>query len=86
MMRGLLLVTFTIGMAVAAAPSSAQSYDPTYPVCRRVNSDAGSIDCYYTSMAQCQEAIRGMSAECVSNPFFASGQKPAAAPHAPQRN
>jgi Protein of unknown function (DUF3551) len=86
MMRALLPVTFAVGMVVAAAASSAQSYDPSYPVCRRVNSDAGSIDCYYTSMAQCREAIRGMSAECVSNPFFASGQKPAAAPHAPQHN
>lgn len=82
-MRSLILMTFATGTVLAAAPSQAQTYDPSYPVCQRVNSEAGSVDCYYTSMAQCREAIRGTSAECVSNPYFASAKEPA--PPAPVR-
>jgi hypothetical protein len=79
-MRNLILVTFAIGMAVAAASSSAQTYDPNYPFCKRVNSDASSIDCYFTSMEQCKEGIRGMSAECIPNPFYGRGQTAPARP------
>jgi hypothetical protein len=43
-----------------------------------VNSDAASIDCYYTTMAQCREDIRGESAECVVNPFYKATPAPAA--------
>jgi Tfp pilus assembly protein PilV len=85
-MRSLILATFSVGSIVLAAPASAQSYDPSYPICKRVNSDAGSIDCYYTSMAQCREAIHGMSAECVSNPYYKSAQEPAAAARAQHHN
>ena len=53
-MRSLMLAAIAAGMAVAAAPSSAQTYDPKYPICKRVNSDAASIDCYYTTMEQCR--------------------------------
>ena len=58
-MRSLILAALAAGIAVAAAPSSAQTYDPNYPVCKRVNSDAASVDCYYTTMAQCREDARG---------------------------
>jgi hypothetical protein len=71
-MRNFMLATFAVAMAVAAGPSRAQTYDPSYPVCKRVNSDASSVDCYYTSMEQCKDSIRSMSAECVVNPFYAS--------------
>ena len=77
-MRSLMLVVLAAGVAIAAAPSSAQTYDPNYPVCKRVNSDAASVDCYYTAMEQCRQDIRGESAECVSNPFYKATPAPAA--------
>jgi hypothetical protein len=82
-MRNLILMTLAIGIAAAAAPSSAQTYDPSYPVCKQVNSDASSIDCLYTTMEQCKEDVRGMSAVCVVNPFYKSPPAPAAAPARP---
>jgi hypothetical protein len=69
MMRSLIPAVFAVGMAIAAAPSSAQTYDPSYPVCKRVNSDAASVDCYYTTMAECQQ--------CVPNPFYKATPAPA---------
>lgn len=76
-MRDLVLAALAAGMAVTAAPLSAQTYDPNYPVCKRVNSDAASIDCYYTTMEQCRQDIRSESAECVSNPFYKAIPAPA---------
>jgi Tfp pilus assembly protein PilV len=78
MMRSLILAALAAGMAIAATPSSAQTYDPSYPVCKRVNSDAASVDCYYTTMAECQQDTRGMSAQCVPNPFYKATPAPAA--------
>jgi hypothetical protein len=78
MMRSLILAVLSASMAVAAAPSSAQTYDPAYPICKRVNSDAASVDCYYTTMAECREDARGESAECVVNPFYKAAHEPAA--------
>lgn len=78
MMRSLILAVFAVGTVVAAAPLSAQTYDPKYSVCKRVNSDAASVDCYYTTMAECQQDIRGMSAQCVPNPFYKATPAPAA--------
>ena len=86
-MRNLILAVLAAGMAVGAGPSSAQTYDPSYPVCKRVNSDAASVDCYYTTMAQCREEIRGESAQCVPNPFYKATPAPApAATTRPARN
>ena len=86
-MRSLILAALAAGMAVAAAPLSAQTYDPNYPVCKRVNSDAASIDCYYTTMAECQQDVRGESAQCVINPFYKATPTPGpAATTRPARN
>ena len=85
-MRSLMLATFAAGVVFAAAPSSAQTFDPSYPFCKRVNSDASSIDCYYTSMAQCREAVRNMSAECIANPFYNASAKEPAVTARPARN
>jgi hypothetical protein len=83
----LILAALGAGMAVATAPVSAQTYDPRYPICKRVNSDAASIDCYYTTMEQCKEDARGESAECVVNPYFKTArEEPAAPAPAPARS
>jgi hypothetical protein len=83
MMRSLILAVLVA--AVVTAPLSAQTYDPRYPICKRVNSDAGSVDCYYSTMEQCKEDARGESAECVVNPFFKTAQEAAAPAPAPAR-
>jgi hypothetical protein len=83
MMRRLMLAALAVAMAVAGAPSSAQTYDPKYPICKRVNSDAASIDCYYTTMEQCRQDISGGGAECVVNPFYKTAQEPPPAPALP---
>ncbi len=85
-MRSLILATLAAGMAVAAAsaPLSAQTYDPRYPICKQVNSDAASVDCYYTTMEQCREDATGESAQCIVNPFFKTAQEPSA-PAVPAR-
>jgi hypothetical protein len=83
----LILAALGAGMVVSTAPVSAQTYDPRYPICKRVNSDAASIDCYYTTMEQCKEDARGESAECVVNPYFKTArEEPAAPAPAPARS
>jgi Protein of unknown function (DUF3551) len=82
-MRGAMLIMLAVGMVATAAPASAQTYDPKYAFCKKTNSDASSVDCYYNSMEECREAVRGMSADCVVNPFYAAAQQPAAPARAP---
>src|ERR1700761_998081 len=79
----LILAALAAGMAVAATSASAQTYDPRDPICKRVNSDAGSIDCYYTPMEQCKEDAHGESAECVVNPYFKTARDVPAPPAPP---
>ena len=55
-----------------AAPATAQTYDPAYPVCLQVYQ--GFVDyyfeCAYQTMAQCQMSASGRSASCVVNPYY----------------
>jgi hypothetical protein len=77
-------ITCSIILGVAtlfvAAPSSAQTYDPRYPVCMKVYSGPPGggewIDCSYTSLPQCQFTASGRAAMCEINPFFAYAQTP----------
>ena len=62
----------TIATALAASPLRAQTYDPNYPVCiQTYNIGGGSIDCSFTSLAQCAASASGRSAQCYNNPYFA---------------
>ena len=76
-MRLLALTTLAITTLLSAAPASAQTYDPDYPVCLHVL-DRGAIyyECGYTSIPQCQASASGRSAECVVNPYFAGRAYP----------
>lgn len=67
----------TIAAALTATPAAAQRYDPNFPVCLQTYSGGGSIDCGYTSLAQCNASASGRSAQCITNPFFASPRGPA---------
>jgi hypothetical protein len=77
-MRKLTWMTLAIAAIPIAAPASAQTYDPNYPVCLQTYSiGGGSIDCSYTSLAQCAMTASGRSAQCLTNPYFAhAGRNP----------
>ena len=77
-MRVLACIFLTIIMALAATPLRAQTYDPNYPVCIQTYTiGGGSIDCSFTSLAQCAASASGRPAQCYNNPYFAqSGGKP----------
>ena len=62
-----------IGALLALAPASAQTYDPSYPVCMQVIEMFGGthFDCSFTSLPQCRTSASGLPATCLINPYFA---------------
>jgi Protein of unknown function (DUF3551) len=77
-MRTLPFAILVIGMVSAAAPARAQAYDPNFPVCLQSYGRAGdNIDCSFTTLPQCKASASGISAQCYTNPFFASAREPA---------
>jgi hypothetical protein len=73
-MRILACSVLAIGVISVAAPSCAQTYDPSYPVCLQTYGiDGGYIECSFTSLAQCQASASGRSAQCLTNPYFGQG-------------
>ena len=69
-MRVIALAALACALVLAATQAPAQTYDPSYPFCKKVSGDPTYFDCRFTSMAECQQDIRGMSAECLANPYF----------------
>ena len=66
----------TIATALIVAPARAQTYDPNYPVCIQTYAiGGGSIDCGFTSLAQCAASASGRAAQCLNNPYFAHGDR-----------
>ena len=65
------------GAMLAAAPVSAQTYDPNYPVCMQVIVLGGGawIDCSYMSRAQCEATATGRAAQSSPNPYFAHARQ-----------
>jgi hypothetical protein len=71
-MRSLFFAALAAGVVfAAAAPASAQTYDPSYPVCLHVYGKISYYECGYTSIPQCNLSASGRSAQCVVNPYFA---------------
>jgi hypothetical protein len=69
------LAILTIVAVLTAAPASAQTYDPNYPVCLQTYGiDGSTIACGYASLAQCNASASGRAAQCITNPYFAGGQ------------
>jgi hypothetical protein len=56
----------------SAAPATAQTYDPRYPVCMQVVENFGGtrFDCSFTSIPQCRATALGRAATCLINPYF----------------
>ncbi|MFT4117114.1 MAG: DUF3551 domain-containing protein [Bradyrhizobium sp.] len=70
-----------------AMPAAAQTYDPRYPVCIEVYTiDGSSIDCSFTSIAQCAATASGQSAQCYANPYAVQIRRPNGDPSPPRRN
>jgi drug/metabolite transporter (DMT)-like permease len=63
------------GTFLAAAPATAQTYDPSYPVCLHVYGRIVYYECAYTSLAQCNMSASGRAAQCIVNPFYAGAQR-----------
>ena len=75
-MRILVCTVLTIAAVLAASPLRAQTYDPNYPVCIQTYANGGgSIDCSFTSLAQCAASASGRAAQCYNNPYFAQGAR-----------
>jgi hypothetical protein len=63
-----------IAAVLVAAHAPAQTYDPNFPVCLQTYAiGGGSIDCSFTSLAQCAASASGRAAQCLNNPYFAQG-------------
>ena len=71
-MRFLAAAAFALGTFLVAAPASAQTYAPGYPVCLHAYGPATYYDCRYNSIAQCNQSASGRAAQCVTNPYMAS--------------
>jgi hypothetical protein len=75
LMRILALAILAI-RTVSIGPAAAQTYDPAYPVCLHVYTrGANYYECRYTSLPQCNASASGRAAQCVINPYFASGEE-----------
>ena len=91
-MNAILLVASLLGAGLlGTAPAEAQTYDPRYPVCIEVYTlDGSSIDCSFTSMAQCAATASGQSAQCYvnpqANPNVMQNRQPGLGPSPPRRN
>lgn len=77
-MRLIIPALLVLGAVTAAAPSRAQTYGTTYPVCLRVYGPVSYYECNYTSIAQCNGSASGRAAQCVPNPYLAYGSVPPA--------
>jgi hypothetical protein len=77
------ILALTIPLAIplvatltTAAPASAQTYAPGYPICMQVWGPINYYDCSFTSLPQCSLSASGRPAQCVTNPYFANAEPP----------
>src|SRR6478735_5444538 len=63
---------------LTAAPAQAQTYGGNAPICLHQWYWGGgdTFYCGYSSMAQCTATASGLSATCVTNPYFAVPREP----------
>jgi hypothetical protein len=85
-MRILALAALAAGTLLTAVPASAQTYDPSYPVCLHVwGRGVTYYECTYTSLAQCNASASGRAAQCVVNPYYANAYEGRPVRHYNQR-
>ena len=66
------LAAVIAALTFAPATASAQAGYRLYPYCAYYNVKGGASNCYFSSLAQCQAAIRGVGGYCDVNPFYAA--------------
>ncbi|WP_247354439.1 DUF3551 domain-containing protein [Bradyrhizobium sp. 160] len=73
MLRGLIL---SIAAILLIASATAQTFDPSHPVCLQKWEWGGSthFQCAYSSWDQCRAAAAGLAAMCVENPYWPRAQ------------
>jgi hypothetical protein len=71
------LASFAVGMLLASSPASAQTYDPSHPVCIHIYGErmGDRIDCIYSSLEQCAATASGLPATCLINPYYVNARK-----------
>jgi hypothetical protein len=74
-MRRLVLALLAMVTLAPAAPASAQTYDPSYPVCLHVYGPVTYYECRYTSLTQCAGEASGRAAQCMVSPYFANASE-----------
>ena len=72
-MRLLALTILAIAAGSVAAPATAQTFDPRYPVCMHVYGDPTYYECQYMTMANCMATASGRPAQCIVNPAWPMG-------------
>jgi hypothetical protein len=76
-MRLLALATIAIGIWATTIPALAQTYgNSNYPICLQRFGRFYSIDCSFTSIDQCRFSATGLSAQCISNPYYTPNLAP----------
>ena len=86
--NAILLVAGLPGMALlATAPARAQTYFFNDTASTEIYTiDGSSIDCSFTSIAQCAATASGQSAQCYANPYALRSRPPGPGPSPPRRN
>jgi hypothetical protein len=62
------LAALTAVLSADAAPASAQGFR-LYPWCA-VGTRGGATSCYFSTLQQCQAAVRGAGGQCVVNSWY----------------
>ena len=73
-MRKWALTILAVSIALTAAPTGAQRYDPAFPVCLYVVAFGTTpyYRCSFTTMEQCRASANGQM--CVLNPYYAGAK------------
>lgn len=72
-MKSVTLAFLAATVLLASSPTSAQTYDPSHPVCIHIYGErmGDRIDCVYSSLDQCAATASGLPATCLINPYYA---------------
>ena len=75
-MRKWALTILAVSIALTAAPTRAQRYDPAFPVCLYVVAFGITpyYRCSYTTMDQCRASANGQM--CILNPYYVGATVP----------
>lgn len=82
-MKFITFASLVAGTLLALSPASAQTYDPSHPVCMHVYGErmGERMDCIFSSLDQCAATASGLPATCLINPYYANARKLAPARH-----